>query len=72
MSRPSAEPPSGPTDAEWAAYVALITTAPDLLARLKDFVRCIREGQLGDYSPLMDEIFDAEYAIRQAEVTEEE
>lgn len=66
-SRPSAEPPSGPTDKEWKAYVALMISAPNLLAQLEDLVRCIREGQLGDYSPLMDEIFDSEYAIRQAE-----
>jgi len=39
----------------------------DLLTPLKDLVRCIRAGQLGDFSPLMDEIFDAEHAIRMAE-----
>ena len=39
----------------------------DLLTPLKDLVRCIRDGQLGDFSPLMDEIFDAEHAIRMAE-----
>ena len=39
----------------------------DLLTPLKDLVRCIRDFQLGDYSPLMDEIFDAEHAIRMAE-----
>lgn len=39
----------------------------DLLNPLKDLVRCIRNGQLGDFSPLMDEIFDAEHAIRMAE-----
>ncbi len=39
----------------------------DLLTPLKDLVRCIRDFQLGDYSPLYDEIFDAEHAIRMAE-----
>lgn len=30
---------------------------------LHDIVKCIRDGQLGDYSPLMDEIFDSEDAM---------
>lgn len=49
------------------ANARLIAAAPDLLVQLKDLVRCIREFQLGDYSPLMDEIFDSEAAIRDAE-----
>lgn len=39
----------------------------EVLLQLKELVRCIREFQLGDYSPLMDEIFDSEVAIREAE-----
>jgi len=38
-----------------------------LLRNLKDLVKCIRGGELGDYSPLMDEIFDSEHAIKEAE-----
>lgn len=38
-----------------------------LLKNLKDLVKCIRNGELGDYSPLMDEIFDSEHAIKEAE-----
>jgi hypothetical protein len=39
----------------------------EVLHQLKELVRCIREFQLGDYSPLMDEIFDSEAAIKEAE-----
>lgn len=39
----------------------------NLLEPLKDLVRCLRNFELGDYSPLMDEIFDAESAIALAE-----
>lgn len=46
----------------------LDSAAPELLFQLKQLVRCIREQQLGDYSPLMDEIFDSEHAIQLAEV----
>ncbi len=45
----------------------LVEAAPELLYQLKTLVRCIREFQLGDYSPLMDEIFDTEAAIKKAE-----
>lgn len=38
-----------------------------LLKNLKDLIKCIRDGELGDYSPLMDEIFDSEHAIKEAE-----
>lgn len=38
-----------------------------LLKNLKDLIKCIRAGELGDYSPLMDEIFDSEHAIKEAE-----
>jgi hypothetical protein len=42
--------------------------AADLLYdNLKDLVHCIRDFQLGDYSPLMDEIFDSEHALKQYE-----
>jgi hypothetical protein len=34
---------------------------------LSDLVHCIRDFQLGDYSPLMDEIFEAEHAISEAD-----
>lgn len=37
-----------------------------LLVNLTDLVRCIRGFKLGDYSALMDEIFDSEDAIKQA------
>lgn len=49
------------------SVVCDVTEHVDLLTPLKDLVRCIRDFQLGDYSPLMDEIFDAEHAIRMAE-----
>jgi len=52
-----------PAPATRAASIAHV----DLLTPLKDIVRCIRDFQLGDYSPLYDEIFDAEHAIRMAE-----
>jgi hypothetical protein len=39
----------------------------DLLTPLKDLVHVIRDFQCGDYSPIMDEIFDAEHAIALAE-----
>ena len=38
-----------------------------LLQPLKDLVKVIRNFECGDYSPIMDEIFDAEYAIREVE-----
>jgi hypothetical protein len=31
---------------------------------LHDLIKCIRDFQLGDYSPLMDEIFDSEHALK--------
>lgn len=34
-----------------------------LLTSLKDLVRVIRNFEVGDYSPIMDELFDAEEAI---------
>jgi hypothetical protein len=55
------------SDEECEANGRLIAAAPELLHQLKDLVRCIREFQLGDYSPLMDEIFDSEAAIKDAE-----
>ena len=39
----------------------------DLLEPLKDLVRVLRNFEVGDYSPIMDELFDAESAIRIAE-----
>ena len=39
----------------------------DLLGPLKDLVNVIRNFEVGDYSPIMDELFDAEHAIRLAE-----
>lgn len=36
-----------------------------LLSNLQDLIKCIRNFELGDYSPLMDEIFDSEDAIKQ-------
>jgi len=42
-------------------------TRVDLLTPLKELVRVIREFQCGDYSAIMDEVFDAEHAIRLAE-----
>jgi len=53
--------------AQGKANAYLFAAAPDLLKTLKDLVHCIRDFQLGDYSPLMDEIFDAEEAICRAE-----
>jgi hypothetical protein len=38
-----------------------------LLDCAKDLVLCIRNFELGDYSPLMDELFDIESAIRKYE-----
>lgn len=38
-----------------------------LLLNLKDLIKCIRNFELGDYSPLMDEIFDSEDSIEKAE-----
>jgi hypothetical protein len=37
-----------------------------LLEPLKDLVRVIRNFECGDYSPIMDELFDAEDAIKSA------
>ena len=34
---------------------------------LKDLVKVIRNFEVGDYSPIMDELFDAEDAIKKAE-----
>lgn len=39
----------------------------NLLSPLKELVRVIRDFQCGDYSPIMDEIFEAEHAIRLAD-----
>lgn len=40
----------------------------DALAyELRQLIKCIRDGELVDYSPLMDEIFDSEHALEQAE-----
>jgi hypothetical protein len=44
----------------------------DLLTPLKDLVRVIRNFEVGGYSPIMDELFDAEHAIRVAEGKPEE
>jgi hypothetical protein len=38
----------------------------DLLTPLEELVRVIKEFRCGDYSPIMDEVFDAEHAIRLA------
>lgn len=38
-----------------------------LLRELKDLIKCIRNFELGDFSPLMDEIFESEDAIEKAE-----
>lgn len=38
-------------------------TDVDLITPLKDLVRVIRNFECGDYSPIMDELFDAEEAI---------
>ena len=38
-----------------------------LLENLKAIIKCIRNFELGDYSPLMDEIFDSEHAIKLAQ-----
>jgi len=38
--------------------------ANEAVEALHDLVWCIRDWQLGDYSPLMDEIFDAEAALK--------
>lgn len=37
-----------------------------LLTNLKNLVKCIRNFELGDFGPLMDEIFDSEHAIKKA------
>lgn len=36
---------------------------------LDDLLFCIEDFQLGDYSPLMDEVFDSRYALDQAGIT---
>lgn len=38
----------------------------NLLDPLDNLVRVIRNMECGDYSPIMDELFDAEHAIRLA------
>ena len=48
-------------------YVKIQESHELLLKNLKDLVKCIRNGELGDFSPLMDEIFDSEHAIKEAE-----
>lgn len=38
-----------------------------LLVATQELVRCIREGQCGDWSPMIDEVFDAEATIVETE-----
>lgn len=35
----------------------------EVLDALEDVVFCIRDFQAGDYSPMMDELFDAEFVL---------
>lgn len=46
----------------------LLAQAERLAANLNGLVACIRNFELGDYSPLMDEIFDSEAALKDAGV----
>ena len=41
-------------------------TIKSLAEELLGLVACLRAGEMGDYSPLMDEIFDSEHALRKA------
>ena len=55
-----------PYDGGWFT-VRPYTDNDDFLKPLKDLVKVIRKFEVGDYSPIMDELFDAEEAIRLAE-----
>ena len=50
-------------DGGW--FVVRPYTDVDFISPLKDLVKVIRNFECGDYSPIMDELFDAEEAIEQ-------
>lgn len=46
----------------------LLASADCLAGNLRDLLACIQNGALGDYLPLMDELFDSEVALKKAGV----
>ena len=44
----------------------LIKSHDNLLQCEQDWVKCIRRFDMGDYSPVMDELFDSENFIKEA------
>jgi len=50
-------------DGGW--FVVRPYTDVDFISPLKHLVKVIRNFECGDYSPIMDELFDAEEAIEQ-------
>ena len=38
----------------------------ELFKQLDDLLYCIEDFQLGDYSPLMDEVFDSRHALEES------
>lgn len=42
-----------------------LDAALDLRDALSDLVGVVRNGEVGDYSPIMDELFDAEHYLRE-------
>ena len=53
--------------AKYGPYERLLVSHTRLLQRVCDIVKRLRRGVMGDISPIMDEVFDAEYAIKEAE-----
>lgn len=47
-------------------FCPLHAAAQDLFRELDDLLYCIEDFQLGDYSPLMDEVFDSRHALEKA------
>lgn len=44
---------------KWQELVARANKAVRMQSALADLIRCMEDGQCGDYSPMMDEYFDA-------------
>lgn len=47
-------------------FCKLHAAAEHLFRELDDLLYCIEDFQLGDYSPLMDEVFDSRHVLEQA------
>ena len=47
-------------------FCKLHASAEHLFRELDDLLYCIEDFQLGDYSPLMDEVFDSRSALKEA------